>query len=83
MKHLMIPVFLPVRLSRRGRPLFGAGCTDRRRRIRMPPSTIRGRDRGCAQANELEATAYQARRSVAKLDDQQSDGRCPRDNGES
>jgi hypothetical protein len=26
--------------------------------------------------NELEATAYQARRSVAKLDDQQRDGRC-------
>jgi len=36
MKHLAIPVALPVRLPRRGRPLFGAGCTDRPRRIRMP-----------------------------------------------
>jgi hypothetical protein len=36
MKHLTIPVVLPVRLPRRGRPLFGAGCTDRPRRITMP-----------------------------------------------
>jgi hypothetical protein len=27
---------LPVRMPRCGRPLFGAGCTDRPRRIRMP-----------------------------------------------
>jgi hypothetical protein len=33
MKHLMIPLFLPVRLPRRER---GAGCTGRPRRTRMP-----------------------------------------------
>jgi hypothetical protein len=33
MKHLMIPVFLPVRLPRRGR---GGGCTERPRLTRMP-----------------------------------------------
>ena len=69
MKHLKIPVVLPVRLPRRGRPLFGAGCTERPRGIRMPRQRYAAETEGCAQANELEATAYQARRSVAKLDE--------------
>ena len=60
MKHLTIPVVLPVRLPRRGRPLFGAGCTDRPRRIRMPRQRCEAGTEACAQANELEATAYQA-----------------------
>jgi hypothetical protein len=36
MKHLRIPVVPQVRSPRRGRPLFGAGCTDRPRRISVP-----------------------------------------------
>jgi hypothetical protein len=56
MKHLTIPVVLPVRLPRGARPLFGAGCTNRPRRIRMPRQRYAAGDRGCAQANEPEAT---------------------------
>jgi hypothetical protein len=42
MKHLMIPLFLPVRLPRRER---GAGCTERPRRIRCPVNDTRHRPR--------------------------------------
>ena len=53
MKHLMIPAFLSVRLPRRGRPLFGAGCTERRRRARMPRQRYAAETEAAARRTSL------------------------------